>query len=423
MKGFYLRGKFDFPLFFSVVALWVFGNMLVYSATLNSTLLSGTSKMQILWSVMGGLIILLAVSIPTRVYYALSPFVYGITVMLLLVVLVGGESAKGAGRWIGVGSIRVQPSEFAKIGLLMMLARYLSKKDISLYNLRSLVIPSLIILLPFALIIKQPDLGTALVFMAMSLPMFFWAGMSLIEIFYLISPGISVVLSAIPLILSFGAESQLGISGSIPWALFFVALMIILRFFKPPFYILIAVLSLNITSATMTTVLWNSSLKDYQKMRIISFVNPQADPRGAGYQVIQSMIALGSGQATGKGYLEGSQVNLSYLPEQHTDFIFSVLGEQFGFMGCVAVLLLFLFIIIRALASTQQLRNRFANLLLVGASAIIAFHIFVNIAMVVGMMPVTGLPLPILSYGGSFTLTISILIGLILNTKADLGNR
>jgi rod shape determining protein RodA len=152
-------------------------------------------------------------------------------------------------------------------------------------------------------------------------------------------------------------------------------------------------------------------------MRIISFVNPQADPFGAGYQVIQSKVAIGSGGFFGKGYLNGTQTKLSFLPEQHTDFIFSVLGEQFGLMGCVAVILILLLLLVRGFLLTQSIRNRFYNLIIIGSVSIIGFHVFVNTAMTLGMMPVTGIPLPFLSYGGSFTLTVAILVGLMLNSK------
>jgi rod shape determining protein RodA len=167
----------------------------------------------------------------------------------------------------------------------------------------------------------------------------------------------------------------------------------------------------------MTTVLWNRFLQDYQKKRIISFIDPQMDPFGAGYQVIQSKVAIGSGHIFGKGYLQGTQTRLSYLPEQHTDFIFSVLGEQFGLLGCSLALMLFLFLIVRGYLATQNIRNRFTNLIIVGSASILAFHIFINVAMTLGMMPVTGLPLPFLSYGGSFTLTVSIFIALLLNAQ------
>jgi rod shape determining protein RodA len=413
------KGHFEFSLFFAIILLWVIGIFLVYSATHVHTggPLSGLFKTQIIWVAMGILIILAVVSVPTRIYYSLSYVIYGFSLLLLLYALFGGVVLKGAGRWISIGGFHIQPSEFAKIGLLFALAYYLSRKTISLERISSLIIPGMLILVPFLLVLQQPDLGTALVFCVISFPMFYWAGMSLLEIFFVISPAISIVLSAIPLIITYGSTQPLGIVHAIPWGIFFVAICSTLYFIRPRIFILVSVIIANLVAATITTVLWNSFLKDYQKARIISFINPQADPFGAGYQVIQSKVAIGSGHLFGKGYLQGTQTRLSYLPEQHTDFIFSVLGEQFGLVGCMMVLLLFLFIIIRGLTTIHSIRNRFTNLIIIGSVSIISFHIFVNIAMVIGIMPVTGLPLPFLSYGGSFTLTVAFLMGLILNAK------
>jgi rod shape determining protein RodA len=249
--------------------------------------------------------------------------------------------------------------------------------------------------------------------------MFFWGGLTVLEVFYIISPLFSLVFSAIPLILSFGSDHGWGIVGAIPWGFFFLTLCAILYFARPSMFIMIGVVASSLFTATITTVVWNSFLKDYQKMRIISFINPQADPFGAGYQVIQSKVAVGSGHLFGKGFLKGTQSKLSYLPEQHTDFIFSVLGEQFGIVGCTIVILLFLLLIVRGLILTQSSRNRFFNLVMVGSVSIIGFHVFVNTAMTIGMMPVTGIPLSFLSYGGSFVLTMAIIVGLMLNTRAS----
>jgi rod shape determining protein RodA len=228
-----------------------------------------------------------------------------------------------------------------------------------------------------------------------------------------------MVLSAIPLILAYGTTHTLGIGSAVPWGIYFVIACTVLYLARPPVFIWIYVIASNLAAATFTTVLWNSFLKDYQKARIISFINPQADPFGSGYQVIQSKVAVGSGHLFGKGYLEGTQTRLLYLPEQHTDFVFSVLGEQFGLAGCVFVLLIFLFVIFRSLTTTHSIRNRFTNLVIVGGTTMIGFHIFINIAMAIGIMPVTGVPLPFLSYGGSFTLTLAILIGFILNARVS----
>ncbi len=419
MNYLYKKHHFDFSLFFAALLLWVSGAFLVYSATHIHTTgqLAGVFKSQLVWMFLGVVVILVVVSIPTRFYYHFSYVIYGFSLLLLLYVIFTGIVSKGAGRWIAIGGIRLQPSEFAKIGLLFALAHYLSKNPISLMRISSFIMPGILIIVPFLMVLKQPDLGTALVFCVMSLPMFYWAGMSLLEIVFAISPGFSIVLSAIPLIVAYGTTEAVGIGGAIPWGIFFIVLCLTLYFTRPPTFLIIAVIALNLLAATSTTILWNSFLKDYQKVRIISFINPQADPKGAGYQVIQSKVAIGSGHIFGKGYLQGTQTRLSYLPEQHTDFIFSVLGEQFGLIGCIAILMLFLFILIRSLTATHSIRNRFINLFVVGAVSIIGFHIFVNIAMTIGIMPVTGLPLPFLSYGGSFTITVAALLGLILNAK------
>ncbi|ERP38987.1 rod shape-determining protein RodA [Chitinivibrio alkaliphilus] len=419
MKSYFLTGKFDVFLFIIALILWTIGLALVYSSASFHVF-----NQQILWGIMGILLILITVSIPTAFFYKSAHLFYVVTILLLITILFSGEAAMGAARWLVFGGLRIQPSEFAKIGLLLMLSRYLTKRDVSLYRLRTMIVPAIIITIPFVLVMQQPDLGTALIFLSISLPMFYWAGMSLGEIFYLITPCISLVLSAIPLILSFYADGDTHFSlwASIPWGIFVFIHLLSFRILRPPLKIMILSFSLSLIAATMTNLVWNNVLQDYQKMRVVSFINPQADPRGAGYQVIQSMIALGSGQEYGKGFLQGSQVNLQYLPEAHTDFIFAVLGEQFGLVGSALVLILYLLLIIRALSSTRNIRNRFANILLVGAASMTAFHVIINIAMVVGMMPVTGLPLPFLSYGGSFTLTMALLVGLIMNARGDRAN-
>ena len=421
MEEYQRKTQFDFSIFLSALALWVFGILLVYSAThIHETgPLVGLYRAQIVWVLMAVLIILAVVSVPTAFYYHGAYVIYGLSLLLLLYAFFTGVETKGAERWVHIAGIRLQPSEFAKIGLLMGLARYLSTKPISLERITSFIVPVILIGVPFLFIIKQPDLGTAMVLAAMSLPVFFWAGLTLVEAFFLVSPIASLVLSMIPLIIGFSLKHSTGILSALPWGVFFLIVIAMLYFRRPPLLVLIATVAANLFTAAGTTIIWNTFLKDYQKMRIVSFVNPQQDAAGAGYQVIQSMVAIGSGAFFGKGYLKGTQTRLSYLPEQHTDFIFSVLGEQFGFFGCLLVLCVFLFLMYRGYHTTEFVRNRFTNLLIVGAMSIIAFHVFVNIAMTIGMMPVVGVPLPFLSYGGSFTFTVAVLIGLILNARVS----
>jgi rod shape determining protein RodA len=413
------KSEFDFPLLFLCIVLWIVGLFLVYSATHihESGPLVNSARNQIVWVVLGLVTILIITSLPTRLFFSLSYAAYGLSILLLLYALFTGVMSKGAERWISIAHIRVQPAEFAKIGLVLALARYLSTKELSLKKISSFIVPTIFILVPFAIILKQPDLGSALILCAFSLPILYWAGLSILEFFFLTSPILSLFLSAVPLFLAFTNRASLGIGGAIPWGIFFVILCIVLYMSRPPMFIVVCVIAINLFTAGITTVAWNGFLQDYQKKRILSFINPQADPAGAGYQVIQSKVAIGSGHFTGKGYLKGTQTRLAFLPEQHTDFIFSVLGEQFGFFGCTAVILLYILLIIRGYMTTQYVRNRYSNLVIVGSVSLLAFHIFINISMTLGIMPVVGVPLPFLSYGGSFTLTIAVLVGFILNAR------
>jgi rod shape determining protein RodA len=413
------KSNVDVALVLTAMALWIIGVLLVFSAThiYESGPLIHSTRNQIIWIVMGIFIILVVASIPTKFYFSFAYVLYGASLLLLLYGAITGVISKGAERWVSIAGLRVQPSEFAKIGLLLALARYFSTKTISIERLTSFIVPGILMMVPFGLILKQPDLGTALILALMSVPMLYWAGLPVLELFFLMSPVASLALSAIPLILAFTFNTREGVWEAIPWGVFFVFLCGVLYFSRPRFIILAGVVIVNLFTAGVTTVAWNGVLQDYQKKRILSFINPQMDPSGAGYQVIQSKVAIGSGSVMGKGYLQGTQTRLSFLPEQHTDFIFSVLGEQFGLMGCFAIILLFLFLIIRGYTTTQMVRNRFTNLVIVGSVSLLAFHVFINIAMTLGMMPVVGVPLPFLSYGGSFTITIAILLGFLLNAR------
>ncbi|HEX7510344.1 MAG TPA: rod shape-determining protein RodA [Chitinivibrionales bacterium] len=419
MLEFQKKSEFDFLLLFLCVVAWVIGLFLVFSAThiYESGPLINSTRNQIVWVSLGLITILIITSIPTRLYYSLSYVAYGLSLLLLFYGFFTGVISKGAERWIVLGGARLQPAEFAKIGVVLALARYFSNKSLSLDRITSFFVPCILIIVPFGLIIKQPDLGSALILCAIALPVFYWAGLSIIELFFLTSPLLSLILSAVPLIMAFTSQGSMGIGVAVPWGIFFLALCTVCYITHPPRFIVVSIITLNLFTAGITTVVWNGFLQDYQKKRILSFINPQADPSGAGYQVIQSKVAIGSGHLVGKGYLKGTQTRLSFLPEQHTDFIFSVLGEQFGMMGCVAILLLFLLIITRGYMTTQYVKNRFSNLVIVGSVSLLAFHIFVNVSMTIGMMPVVGVPLPFLSYGGSFTLTIAILVGFILNAR------
>ncbi len=339
--------------------------------------------------------------IPSRVFYAAAYPAYFISLFpLLYIIIFKGNSVE---RWIALpGGFNLQPSELTKVAFLLAMARLLSFQPISFYKLKTLLPPVALFIPAFILVLRQPNLSTALSFVAMTVFMCYWAGLKLHEIFLLASPLLSVALTF----------------HQLAWALMFVIIIAIMLYNRMPLKYGISILFLNIGAGYGAIYTWNKILYDHQRSRILTFMNPLSDPLGAGYQVLQSKVAIGSGRVMGKGFLHGTQTNLSFLPEEHTDFIFSVLGEQFGFIGCAFVLTLYFFLILRILKVCVDVRNRFVNFVAVGVAAILCFHIFVNVSMTIGLMPVTGLPLPFFSYGGSFMISCLIMIGIILNLRA-----
>lgn len=332
--------------------------------------------------------------------------IYVVSLVLLCIVLfLAGDVVKGAGRWIDLGFFKLQPSEFAKIAYLLTISFWLSKHPVSLFKLKTFVVPTLLFVVPFALVLKQPDLSTALVFIAMTLVAFFFAGLSLTDLFLVVSPVFSVLLS----------HSQ-SILFQVLWGAFICLVVFAVFRRRLPKALMAAILVVNILSGYASSMAWNM-LEPHQQKRVNTFLDPMSDPLGDGYQVLQSITAIGSGGAVGKGFGNGSQTNLAFLPEEHTDFIFSVLGEQFGFFGCTFVLLLFALFLWRATSICKMSSDPFVTLVTMGASTIILFHVVVNIAMTVGLMPVTGLPLPFISYGGSFALTCMVLVGFLVNMR------
>jgi len=299
-----------------------------------------------------------------------------------------------------IGGFQFQPAEIMKVSALLALARYLSYEKRDLNKIKDIAIAFCIVFVPFLLIAQQPDLGTALVFLAIILPILYWAGLPSFYVFFVIAP-------------------FLVMAASFNFYTFFVAMIfisVILFFLKRGLFVSLVTIILNIGVGIVTPILWNQ-LRGYQKHRILTFLGLEIDPQGLSYQVIQSKVAIGSGGFLGKGLLNGTQTQLRFLPAQHTDFVFSVIGEELGFIGSFLVLGLFLFLLLRGIYIASVVKNRFLSFLVIGAVAIIGFHIIVNIGMTVGMMPVTGLPLPFLSYGGSFLITSMILIGIVIHAS------
>lgn len=314
---------------------------------------------QVIFILMGLAVMGIAMAIPPTFFIRYAYLFYALGLLLLVLVALFGTVVNGSRRWLSFGIFNLQPAEFVKLSVILALARYLSRRSPPRhgYRLKHLIVPALLFLSPMALIMKQPDLGTALVVGAAGGMMLLFVGIHWRTLVTLI---VVVCLSVIPA--------------------------------------------------------WNH-LHDYQKNRVISLFNPEMDLKGSGYHINQSKIAVGSGEMFGKGFLEGPQTQLEFLPEHTTDFIFSVLAEEWGFFGCIAVLaayLLFIAMMLRVVARTKDL---FLSLMVFGITSVIFFHSFVNVGMVVGILPVVGIPLPLFSYGGSSVLSTMFAVGLVMGVS------
>ncbi|UCB51861.1 MAG: rod shape-determining protein RodA [Candidatus Zixiibacteriota bacterium] len=391
--------EFDLTLLGAALLLAAIGILLIYSAKLHSDSIAerGIYVKQIIWVLVGLSACVLTFFVPLRFYEVFSYLIWVFSILTLVLILMIGSSKMGATRWISLGGFNIQPSEFAKIATIFPLARYLAYSKRSVYSFRWLVTVVGMALLPALLILRQPDLGTSLVFFAILISMLFWSGVPLFYLFLIVSPFISLVCTF----------------HWLPWALFFLILVLLLYFVRPGVVFSVGFLLLNLASGMITPLVWNK-LHHYQQQRIRVFLDPGKDPQGAGYQIIQSKVAIGSGGLAGKGFLEGSQTKLAFLPHQHTDFVFSVLGEEFGFFGGVVLLGLFGFLVFRGIRIARKARNTFASNVTIGLTAVIGFQMVVNIGMTLGVMPVTGLPLPFVSYGGSSMLLSWVALGILL---------
>lgn len=406
--------KFDWLFIVLVLALMGCGITLVYSATVfeDVPLKDAFWFKQIVYFLFGILIAGALVFVRIDWLKRAAVPLYAVSLVLLAVVLFfAGDVVKGAGRWIDLGVFKLQPSEFAKIAYLLTISYWLSKHPVSLYKVKTFAVPFVLFIVPFGLVLKQPDLSTALVFIAVTMVSFFFAGLTVADVFLIVSPVLSVLFS----------HSQ-SIQFEVLWGLLICAVVFTLVRRKLPKILTGLFLFANILAGYASSMAWNM-LEPHQQKRVNTFLDPMSDPLGDGYQVLQSLTAIGSGGVAGKGFGNGTQTNLAFLPEEHTDFIFSVLGEQFGFVGCAVVLVLYAMFLWRATSICKRSADPFVTLMVMGASTIFLFHILVNIAMTIGLMPVTGLPLPFLSYGGSFALTCMVLVGFLLCLRYQGGRR
>ncbi len=392
--------ELDWKVIVAALLLSIIGVLLILSAQhyADSDYKQTYFLRQLLWLALALIAFAVVIHLPLRLYDFSAYMVYGGTILLLVLVLFVGSSRMGATRWFSFGPVNLAPSDIAKLTLLLALARFFAYSKRSPASKRRLAMSAIMTLIPVALILKQPDLGTSLVFWVILFGLWFWSGLSPAYLVLILSPLVSLVAA----------------SHWLAWALYFLVLLVFLFMLKPGLYFGIVTVVANLGFGIITPFIWGR-LADYQKLRILTFLDPGRDPRGAGYQIIQSKIAIGSGGIFGKGFLGGSQTRLEFLPERHTDFVFSVLGEEFGLWGSVLVLILFGVIFYRAIRIAARCRSKFASNLAFGAAVIILFQFFINIGMTLGFMPVTGLALPFLSYGGTSLVLSWTLVGLIVS--------
>jgi len=395
MRGLLDRWLRDPPLFAAAFVLSAFGVAMIYSAgVLNvpSPVTEGAWIRQVVWFGLALGAFAVVSRVPLRwIEWAALPS-YALSLVLLaatLVVGTGRGTSQGVKSWLTVGGFSFQPAELAKIATVLALARLLSTWEGPPQNLRDLLAPSALVAVPLGLVILQPDLGTALAFLGIFFAVLHWAGTPFAFHVLLASP-------ALGLILSFN---------TMLWSVYIVALAGFLYLWRYRLYLVesVAVVLANLAAGTVAQPLWRS-LADYQRNRLLVFLDPGVDPRGAGWHLIQSKVAIGSGGLTGKGFTLGTQKRLDFLPEQHTDFIFSVVGEELGFVGTSLAILVLAYVLIRLVRLAERSADPFAGLVIFGIFGAWIVHIFVNIGMTAGLVPVTGIPLPFVSYGGSFLL-------------------
>ena len=400
--GQFFKEYFDRTTFLTCLGLIAIGLLSIYSATFDKNAAASFHR-QIVWCTIGLVLMLVTAFTPLRVIQRSSMVIFAGSLLVLAAVLAVGHRAYGSMSWFGFGGVGGQPSEFVKITTILALASFLSRSDTSMGNIRDVAIAFGIVLLPISLIMMEPDLGTSLTFLGMFVPVLFWAGASNFLIVAVVAPAV-VALAAI-----IGTTS------------FLIALAVIgtaLYIFREDRFFSAVMFGVNAMIGIFVQVVYEK-LPLYQQKRISTFLDPNNDPLGAGYNVIQAKVAIGSGGFLGKGYLQGTQTQLNFIPKQWTDFIFCVTGEEFGFLGSIIILGLFAVLLIHGLRLGYVVKNRFGSIIAVGIVSLFAVHVFVNVGMSVGLMPVIGIPLPFLSYGGSSLCSYMIMVGLLMNVYAN----
>ncbi len=419
--------NFDYLLFLAVVSLSFIGILFIYSSGINSSgnLVSKEYIKQILWVSTGVLLLLLSCIYDYRRIKDRTFLIYLLGLLLLLYTSIFGAVRHNARSWIGFKNLGIQPSEFIKLIFILFLAYYLDKSQ-NEAPLKRFIKAIIIMLVPVALILKQPDLGTASVYIPIFLIMCFISGIPLRFILYVFFLGVlTIVFTLMPLweevilktshvMTNLLKRSQISIIILFAMGISTVIAMIGNVLLKKRYYYWIAYVLSIITLSFAGSIVGVRALKEYQMMRLIIFLDPEVDPLKHGWNIIQSITAIGSGGLTGRGYLMGTQSHYRYLPEQSTDFIFSILSEEWGFLGGLFVFFLYSIVFFRLFISIKRCDDLFGKLIVSGILSMFFFHFFVNVGMVMGIMPITGIPLLFLSYGGSSLWMAMISIGVVI---------
>jgi rod shape determining protein RodA len=398
----------DYRLIVTAGLLSLFGLAMVYSAgqTDTPTSVASVYKSQAVWLLVGvGFAYGVAQSSVrfiewmTVPLYALSIFLLGLT----LVIGTGAGTAAGTKSWLAIGGVRVgQPSEIAKITVVLMLAKALSDRREPARSLLDLWKPAIIVLVPWAIIMLQPDLGSGIVFIGIFFAMLYWSGVAWPLLILIASPAVSLILSF-----------SVGL-----WGAWFFVLLALVLWYRPYLIEGIVLMVLNVATGVIAPMMWEK-LAPYQQNRLRTFLDPSADVRGSGYHVIQSKVAIGSGGLFGQGFTVGTQKRLAFLPEQHTDFIFAVVGEELGFLGVTVALGLFLWLFLRITQVAERANDSFSSLVAFGLMSGWFVHVLVNVGMTLNLMPITGIPLPFFSYGGSFMLACWLAVGILMRISGE----
>ncbi len=424
--------RIDFLLLISVILVVFLGVLTIYSAGFDpiEKINSGLYKKQIVWFI-AGFIVMMALTIVNYRYLGdYSLYIYGFILFLLIIATIFGTSIRNTRAWLSFGLFSIQPSEFMKLALVLVLSKYMELRERDIRHLREMLIPALLTVVPMLLILMQPDFGTAAVFVPIFFTMLFVGGSDVTHLVSIVA--IASIAIIVPMIITY--REWVGYSGTdflvsfskdttllftISGILILIAIAAyIMRFFSTSkIYRKIYIPSTVISLGLFFSVIIQNYLKLYQKRRILIFLDPNLDPLGSGYNVIQSKIAVGAGRFLGKGFLQGSQTQLGFLPEKSSDFVFSVFAEEWGFIGSLVLLGLLAIIIFRAMQISFESKDKFGALLASGIVAILFFHILVNVGMVLGIMPVTGIPLPFVSYGGSNLVMAMMATGILINIR------